>query len=117
MAKSSKSSYYLVVLGARSRKKSVRLRREVIAGRSADCDLVLEHRSISREHARFFLQNGRCFVEDLNSHNGIRVNDEKASYAQLEPGDTVDFGPYQVVLRGGPGSSSGLLGWLLSLFR
>lgn len=110
-------AYRLIVIGGSVRLKSVRLIQEAIVGRSPDCDLVLKHRSISREHARFFLKNGRCFVEDLDSHNGLRVNEEHADWAELQPGDTIDFGPCQIILRGPSNPSSGWLGKLLALFR
>ena len=37
-------------------------------------DAVLDHRSVSRRHARLTRVDGRLCVEDLNSTNGTRVN-------------------------------------------
>lgn len=116
MGDSAKDSCRLVVIGVGTRRKSIPLRREVVVGRSEACDLLLDHPSVSREHARFFLRNDRCFVEDLDSHNGIRVNDEPTRWRELQSGDRVEIGPCQIVLRGRP-ASSGLLGKLLGLFR
>jgi sigma-B regulation protein RsbU (phosphoserine phosphatase) len=47
---------------------------EFVIGRSGFCDIVLNKRSISREHARIFEKNGEYFIEDLESLNGTSVN-------------------------------------------
>ncbi len=39
-------------------------------GRSSDCDIRLEHRSVSRKHLRFHMQDGCVEVEDISSRNG-----------------------------------------------
>jgi adenylate cyclase len=116
MGDSPEDACRLIVLGVGSRGKSIPIQREVVVGRSEKCDLVLDHRSVSREHARFFLRKGRCFVEDLDSHNGIRVNDEPTRWSELQAGDRIEVGACQIVLRGTP-PSSGLLGRLLGYFR
>ncbi|MFW5967111.1 MAG: FHA domain-containing protein, partial [Persicimonas sp.] len=36
-----------------------------VIGRLDTCDIVLPSTSVSREHARIFVENDRCFVEDL----------------------------------------------------
>ena len=47
----------------------------LIVGRSFEnCDLYIKDSSVSRKHARFFTANGRIFIEDLDSKNGISVN-------------------------------------------
>ncbi len=46
-------------------------------GRLETCDVVLPSGSVSREHARIFIQEGRCYVEDLNSANGVIVDGQR----------------------------------------
>jgi predicted component of type VI protein secretion system len=42
-----------------------------IIGRSADCDLVIDHPSVSRQHAMLERAgNGRLYLKDLTSKNG-----------------------------------------------
>lgn len=48
-----------------------------VVGRSDDCDVVLPSHSVSRQHARIFIQNGRCFLEDLGSANGAFVDGQR----------------------------------------
>ncbi|MGE0658959.1 MAG: trypsin-like peptidase domain-containing protein [Reyranellaceae bacterium] len=38
------------------------------------CEIALDNASLSRRHARFFLQDGRLAMEDLNSANGSMVD-------------------------------------------
>ncbi|MEQ8953887.1 MAG: FHA domain-containing protein [Gammaproteobacteria bacterium] len=48
----------------------------VTAGRDGSCDLVIPENSLSRKHARFFIENQQLYVQDLGSTNGTFVNDE-----------------------------------------
>ena len=42
------------------------LQAELIIGRAAENDLVIDHPSISRRHARLRIQNDQISIEDLN---------------------------------------------------
>ena len=48
-----------------------------VVGRLDSCDIVLPSNSVSREHARIFIENDRCYVEDLNSANGVIVDGQR----------------------------------------
>ncbi len=48
--------------------------RETILGRDPHCDIVLRERTISRQHARIHPSDGKYFIEDLQSVNGVNVN-------------------------------------------
>lgn len=43
-------------------------------GRHPDCEIVLDHGAVSREHARIYHESGGYFVEDLHSRNGTVLN-------------------------------------------
>ncbi|MBM4343331.1 MAG: FHA domain-containing protein [Deltaproteobacteria bacterium] len=68
---------------------------EVLVGRATTCTIFVPDRRASREHARFFLENGELVVEDLGSHNGTWVNTECCERATLQPGDVVRIGVTQ----------------------
>jgi hypothetical protein len=48
--------------------------------------------SVSRRHAVLSLQGGAWWLEDLESSNGTRINDEPITKAQVAPGDRLCFG-------------------------
>lgn len=67
-------------------------------GRAAPADVVLSHRSVSREHCIIGLANDELFVTDLNSTNGTYIDDVRISRATILPvGSVVRLG--QVSLR------------------
>jgi pSer/pThr/pTyr-binding forkhead associated (FHA) protein len=61
-------------------------------GRGDGADVVIEHDSVSHEHAAFELFDGGFRVRDLGSTNGVRVNGAKVSVADLKHGDRVELG-------------------------
>jgi hypothetical protein len=67
-------------------------------GRTAPADIVLSHRSISREHCIVGLANDELLVSDLNSTNGTYVDEERISRATILPiGSVLRLG--QISLR------------------
>lgn len=48
-----------------------------ILGRMDTCDITLDSSSVSRKHARIFVHNGRCYLEDLGSANGVIVDGQR----------------------------------------
>lgn len=48
-----------------------------VIGRSADCEVPLDVPAVSRRHAKIVRENGKFFVEDLQSRNGTFVNDAR----------------------------------------
>lgn len=66
---------------------------EQTVGRGETCTYPIGSRKLSRQHARIFAGVGAWGVEDLNSTNGVRINEEKVQTAWLKQGDLVRFGP------------------------
>ena len=66
-----------------------------VLGRSVDCDIVVDDAASSRSHARLSVGGGSqtVFLEDLGSHNGTYVNEERISgRTQLEAGSAIRIG-------------------------
>ncbi len=76
-----------------------------ILGRQMDCDVCLSAKAVSRQHAQILNQEGKFFVEDLESSNGTFLNGkrltEKEPYAITEQ-DSLQLGPYVFALRPEP---------------
>lgn len=66
----------------------------IIIGRAADVDLVLNHPEVSRRHCRVLREGDGWFIEDLESRRGTAVNGNRlSSRVALQPGDQVRIGP------------------------
>lgn len=66
---------------------------QYIVGRDNDAGLVVSRSSVSRSHARLFIDDdGNWWVEDLNSTNGTFVNETRIRAQQLNDSDQVRFG-------------------------
>jgi pSer/pThr/pTyr-binding forkhead associated (FHA) protein len=76
---------------------------ETVAGRSDEVDIFLGDVTVSRQHARFTVDEQGLSVEDLRSTNGTYVNAERHDRATLQPGDEVIIGKFHLVVAGGHG--------------
>ncbi len=70
----------------------------VMVGRAADCAIRSEDPRVSRMHARFFLEHGTLWVEDLGSSNGIYVGPQKVQRAPVPIGEIVLIGSLMIRL-------------------
>ena len=65
----------------------------VVLGRGAPSDIVLDDTYLSTQHARFSVDDGDLFIEDLGSRNGSYVNAEPVIHrTQLLKGDVIQIG-------------------------
>ena len=62
-------------------------------GRSAECDIFIDHEALSRVHARIVYVDGDYVLEDMGSLNGCFVADTRVARAVLRDGDRVRLGP------------------------
>ncbi len=65
---------------------------EAVLGRTEDNDITIEHKSVSRNHAKVVREGDRVRILDLKSANGVLVNNEEVEQAVLKPGDVVELG-------------------------
>jgi len=70
-------------------------------GRAPDCDIHLDARSVSRNHARLFYEGGHFWIKDLGSANGTEVNGKKVKLQMLADGDKLAFGDVKAVFCSG----------------
>ncbi len=64
-----------------------------LVGRAPECDVVLDHTSVSRHHAALVITGDRVDVIDLQSLNGTFVNTQAVrGEVQIALGDSLTFG-------------------------
>lgn len=69
------------------------IRTELRIGRTDDNDITLDHRSLSRTHAKIVREDsGEWRVIDMQSANGLTVNGEPYAQATLNHLDTIELG-------------------------
>src|SRR5262245_13482134 len=78
----------------------------VVVGRKEDCDLRLEHKSVSKMHCIIVKTDGLLLLRDLGSTNGTRVNGQRVRRAALLPNDqlTIAGCAYRVLI--GPAAAA-----------
>ena len=75
------------------------LRPETSIGRTEGNDVVLNHPSVSRKHAKIESRGETWWIVDLKSTNGIKVNGNAVAEAQVNPGDKILIGSVQLELK------------------
>jgi pSer/pThr/pTyr-binding forkhead associated (FHA) protein len=58
-------------------------------GRDEDCDVRLDHKSVSKLHCVIVKTDGVLLLRDLGSTNGTRVNGQRVRRAALLPNDLI----------------------------
>ncbi len=69
----------------------------IILGRTADNDLQIDSRFISRHHCQVIITVHGCIIEDLNSTNGIHVQGKRVRRHNLNDGDVVIIGTHELM--------------------
>lgn len=74
-----------------------------LLGREASsCDIVISEPAVSRRHARFILEDGTAYIEDVSEHNGTYLNDTKLpplGRAKIHEGDVVTLGRASIAIN------------------
>ena len=72
-------------------------RPSLVLGRTPENDIILNHKSISRHHAKIVREGDRHVILDLESANGVRVGGVEHDRVELQGGDVIELG--EVKLR------------------
>ena len=74
----------------------------VVVGRKEDCDLRLDHKSVSKLHCVIVKTDGLLLLRDLGSTNGTRVNNTRVRRAALLPNDSLSIAHFRFRVYLGP---------------
>jgi predicted component of type VI protein secretion system len=71
----------------------IRIERDLtLLGRHEDCDVVIDHPSLSKRHCLLVKTDGLLVLRDLATTNGTKVKGQRVRWAALLPEDRVSFG-------------------------
>jgi hypothetical protein len=74
-------------------------KRNVVIGRSKDCDIRLGDPNVSRRHAEVRQEGATYWIVDLDSTNGVSVNGRRQKRAKLQHEDRITLGSTDLVFR------------------
>ncbi len=76
---------------------------KITIGRAPGNDIVIENRTVSREHAKLSITDGRIVVTDLNSSSGTYLYEDgdlrRISYHEVSDNDILLFGDERCLVR------------------
>lgn len=72
-----------------------------LLGRGDDCDVRVEHKSVSKMHCILVKTDGLLLLRDLGSTNGTRVNGQRVRRAALLPNDSISVANVRYAVRFG----------------
>src|SRR5579884_619903 len=72
---------------------------DVLLGRHSQADVRLPLPDVSRRHCRFLFSEGVWQVIDLNSLNGVFLNDEPIRQATVRAGDLLRIGGFTIAVE------------------
>lgn len=71
----------------------------ILIGRGEKANIKISDKFCSRKHALVFWENNTCYIQDLNSTNGARVNNNKIKgKAVLNNHDVINLGATELVV-------------------
>jgi type II secretory pathway predicted ATPase ExeA len=69
----------------------------LVIGRTADNDVQIESKFISRHHCQITTTLDGCVLEDLNSTNGVYVKSKRIRRQHLNDGDVIVLGKHEIM--------------------
>ena len=72
---------------------------KTIIGRTADNDVQIQSRFISRHHAQVVSDQTHSILEDLNSTNGVFIRSQRIKQQTLVDGDIIQIGEHRLLYR------------------
>ena len=71
----------------------------VIIGRAPDNEIYIKSKFVSRHHAQLHVEHSGTYIEDLNSTNGVFIDEKRVDKKLLQDGDIISLGRHELVYR------------------
>ncbi len=69
----------------------------VTLGRNPQCDIFLNDMTVSRMHAQLDYNSGCFIIKDVDSYNGVWVNNQNIDSKTLRSGDLIQIGKFAFI--------------------
>lgn len=69
--------------------------RDYVAGRSSDCDILLDDVVFSRQHFKIFHSQGKWTVQSISKYSQLAINHRESDYFILKPDDKFSTFSYE----------------------
>lgn len=91
--------YKLAIIHKGKVERNIRLTAgTMVIGRKAECNIQLEEKMVSGQHAQITIRPNEVILKDLGSTNGTLVNGEAVSEKTLRTGDQISIGNYKLII-------------------
>ncbi len=91
---------HILKLGTAQKTYFVSAKQPILIGRHENCDIVLENKTVSRQHAEIFSQHGHIYVRTLSQRSPLylhlRQRLAQGKIMSLKTGDAFKLGPTQI---------------------
>jgi predicted component of type VI protein secretion system len=77
-------------------------KKSLLVGRRESCDIVLRFPNVSAHHCQLTLMNGYWYIRDLQSRNGVKVNNVRVTEKRIDPGDTLAIAKHRYEIHYSP---------------
>ena len=88
-----------VIRGEANQKEIILGKEAVRIGRAKSNDLVLQNAKVSRSHAEVTFKEGNYYLQDLNSANGVYVDDQLIQSIILKSGNRITLGVSELLFK------------------
>jgi pSer/pThr/pTyr-binding forkhead associated (FHA) protein len=79
--------------------QDIEVNASVLIGREDGCQVLLDDPLVSRRHAKIVISDGKLWIEDLGSRNGVTLNGSRIGDRQrLFGGDVLRIGKQEIVV-------------------
>lgn len=90
-----------VIINGEAHQMTVNVLPALIGRDSSSCDLPIKEPAVSRKHARFMVDNGVLYIEDVSEHNGTYINGSKLpplGRSKVQEGDKINLGRAEILV-------------------
>lgn len=76
----------------------------LLVGRRSNCDIQLKFTNVSGQHCRMTVESGYWFIRDLNSRNGVKVDNRSVLRKRLDPNTKLSIARHDYIIEYEPQS-------------